>query len=163
MKEIITVELPNFKADYEVVWFDNTDFSNLTNIKQVYGVLLNENKEVLIVNVGRNWQLPGGTPEPGESPVETLIREVKEEASAEINEMVPLGYQMVSELKNCEKGKPFFQIRFVAKIKKLNKIEKDPATGVIPERKFINPQDFLKYCPWGKIGQMVIGKAVSTY
>ena len=48
MKEIITVELPNFKADYEVVWFDNTDFSNLTNIKQVYGVLLNENKEVLI-------------------------------------------------------------------------------------------------------------------
>ena len=77
--------------------------------------------------------------------------------------MVPLGYQIVSELKNGEKGKPFFQIRFVAKIKKLNKIEKDPATGVIPERKFINPQDFLKYCPWGKIGQMVIGKAVSTY
>ncbi len=43
MKEIIKVEIPNFKASYEVVWYDNTDFSSLKDVKQVYGVLLNKN------------------------------------------------------------------------------------------------------------------------
>lgn|SRR3989344_371529 len=163
MKDIITVELPNFKANYEVVWYENTDFSSLKNVKQVYGVLLNEKKEVLIIDTGRNWQLPGGTPKQGESWEQTLIREVKEEASVEIENIIPLGYQMVSEIKNQKKGAPLCQLRFAAKIKKLNKIERDPSTGNMPKRNFIDPKDFLIYCPWGKIGQHVIDKAVKIY
>ena len=39
MEEIINVDLPRFKAKYKVKWFDNVNFFNLKNVKQVYGVL----------------------------------------------------------------------------------------------------------------------------
>lgn len=163
MKEILKIDIPNFKADYEVEWFESVDFSNLKNVKQVYGVLFNEKKEILIVNTVGNWQLPGGKPEKGEGWEEALIREVNEEAGAEIDEIVPLGYQIVSELRNSQTGPPFCQLRFAAKIRKLNKPAIDPSSGKIPDRKFIAPEDFLRYCPWGKIGQHVIDKAVRTF
>ena len=67
MKDIIFVDLPGFKAKYNVTWFDNTDFSNLQNIKQVYGVLFNNNGELLIINTVENWQLPGGKTEKTEN------------------------------------------------------------------------------------------------
>ncbi len=156
MKDIIKIDLPGFKAEYNVEWFDNTDFSKLENIKQVYGVLFNNKGELLIVNTVGNWQLPGGKPEKMEELKETLVREVKEEASVEIEDIKPIGYQVISEIKGDGNGPEFCQIRFAAKIKKLNKIDTDPATGKIPKRKFIKKSEFLEYCPWGKIGQHVI-------
>lgn len=156
MDDIIIVDLPGFKAKYNVKWFDNTDFSNLQNIKQVYGVLFNDKGEVLIINTVGNWQLPGGKPEKMEKLKETLLREVKEEASVEIEDIKPIGYQIISEIKEDGNGPEFCQIRFAARIKKLNKIGVDPATGKIPQRKFIKTSEFLKYCPWGKIGQYVV-------
>ena len=163
MKEILKVKLPGFKANYGVEWFDDVNFSSLKNVKQVYGVLFNELGEILIVNTVGNWQLPGGKPEPGESWEETLIREVEEEADVEIESIIPLGHQDVSEIKEDGKGTPFCQLRFFAKISKLKDSTEDPATGKIPERKFIRPKEFSNYCPWGKIGQYVIDKANSIY
>ncbi|MBT4376128.1 NUDIX hydrolase [archaeon] len=99
--------------------------------------------------------MPGGKLETGESWEETLIRECIEEADVEIENIIPLGYQKVSEIKE-EKEKPHFhQLRFAAKIKKLNESTIDPATGKIPERKFIHPEEFLEYCPWGEIGKHI--------
>jgi len=163
MDEILKVELPKFKASYNVKWSDEVDFSNLINVKQVYGVLFNELGEILIVNTVGNWQLPGGKPEEGESWEEALVREVNEEADVEIDHIIPLGYQYVSEIKKLGNGNTFCQLRFLAKISKLNESSKDPATGKIPERKFIRPDEFSNYCPWGKIGQHIIDKATSIF
>src|SRR3989344_3211776 len=162
MKEILNVELPNFKASYNVSWFDETNFSNLKNVKQVYGVIFNDEGKVLVINTVGNWQIPGGKPEKGENWEETLIRETKEEASVEIEKITPLGYQIVSEIKKDGSGPEFCQIRFAAKIKKINKQEVNPATGKIPIRKFIEIKEFSDYCPWGKIGQYIVEKASKT-
>ena len=163
MKEILKVGLPGFIADYNVEWFDDTDFSNLKDVKQAYGILFNDIGEILIVNTVGNWQLPGGKPESGESWEEALIREVEEEVDAEIENIIPIGHQYVSEIKSEGVGSPFCQLRFFAKISKLNDPTKDPATGKIPERKFIKPEEFSDYCPWGKIGQYVVDKANSIF
>ena len=163
MKETMKVELPGFKAEYNLEWFDNIDFSSIENIKQVYGIVFNEEGEILIVNTVGNWQLPGGKPEEGESWEDTLIREAIEEADVEIEGLVPIGYQRVSEIKDKKEGETFAQLRVFAKIKNLNELTKDPATGIIPKRKFIKPEEFSSYCPWGKIGQHVIDKANHIY
>lgn len=159
MKEILKVELPGFKASYNVEWLDETDFTNIPNVKQVYGILFNESGEILVVNTVGNWQLPGGKPELGESWEEVLIREVREEADVEIEQIVPVGHQYVSEIKEDGQGKSFCQLRFFAKISKINDSTEDPATGKVPERKFIKPEEFSDYCPWGEIGQHVVNKA----
>ncbi len=161
MEEIINIDIPGFKASYKVRWFDKTDFSNLKNVKQVYGILFNNQGKILIINTVGNWQVPGGKPEKGESFEETLIRESFEEADAEIEHIYPLGYQLVSEIKNGVQGEEFCQLRFFARIKSLKDPTKDPATGKIPERKFINPKEFLDYCPWGNIAKYVVAKAKS--
>jgi 8-oxo-dGTP pyrophosphatase MutT (NUDIX family) len=159
MKEILKIGLPGFKADYNVEWFDNVDFSNLKNVKQVYGILFNEEGKILIINTVGNWQLPGGKPEEGESWKDALIREVMEEADIEIEQIIPLGHQIVSEIKDEKSGEVFCQLRCLAKISKINELTEDPATGIIPERKFIDSSKFSDYCPWGKIGQHIIDKA----
>ncbi len=45
---------------------------------------------------------------------------------------------------------------------KLKKQTVDPATCIIPERKFIKPEDFLYYCPWGRQGEAMIRKALQV-
>lgn len=47
---------------------------------------------MLIGTDGRTWGLPGGRPEPGESPADTLRREVAEEACATVTSCRLLGF-----------------------------------------------------------------------
>jgi len=159
MKENLKIEVPGFIAEYNIEWFEDIDFLKIKNIKQVYGILFNKEGRLLIINTVGNWQLPGGKPEKGETWEETAIRESLEEADVEIEDLIPLGFQKVSEVKKNKNLSPFYQIRFVANIKKLNESSIDPATGNIPERKFIKSEEFLKYCPWGEIGQHIINLA----
>jgi len=42
-------------------------------------LVFDENKNILIIRENRGWELPGGGIEQGESPQETIIREMKEE------------------------------------------------------------------------------------
>ncbi len=104
--------------------------------------------------------MPGGTPEGKETPEETLIREVDEEADLELQDLQPLGYQKIENLDN---GQIFYQLRYFAKIKKIKPQTIDPANGKINERKFIAPEYFSKYCPWGNVGEEAIRLAKEIY
>ena len=52
------------------------------------------------------------------------------------------------------------QLRFFAKVVKINEQTIDPAHNKILLRKFINPKDFLKYCPWGNTGKAMLSKSL---
>ncbi len=106
----------------EIIWYDNTNFEELPNITQVYGVCFNNKGEILIISLdGKNWSLPGGTPEKNDhSYEETLIREVLEEGDCEIDKIIRLGYQNSRFI-----GKPkseHQQLRYVAKIRRIFKL-----------------------------------------
>lgn len=144
---------------FNVEWHETNDFSKIKPITQVYGICFDDKGRILIINTGKNWLLPGGTPEKGESFKKTLKREAREEGDVEIYDLRPLGYQKVWEKKN----KAIYQLRYFARVSKVNKQTVDPAVGKILKRKFIKPSEFLKYCHWGKIGKKIINLAVEEY
>jgi len=137
-------------------------FKKLKPIRKVYGVLFNAKGEIVIVKINNKWLLPGGAIEKGEDAEKALIREVNEEADVEIEEIRPAGYQKVIVYENKKKRETFYQLRYAAKISNIKKQTPDPAVGYIPERKFIKPKDFLKYCPWGNIGKAIVKNAVEV-
>jgi 8-oxo-dGTP pyrophosphatase MutT (NUDIX family) len=158
MKEIM---LWNNKK-YQMEWFDNTDYSKLKNITQIYGVLFDKSGKICLVRptIPRGWRFPGGKIEPGENCKQALIREADEEADIEIDNIVPLGYIKVTPLEKDTAEKVHCLLRATGRITKIKKQTLDPAEDLINERIFIDPKDFLKYCPWGKVGNAVVEKAM---
>jgi 8-oxo-dGTP pyrophosphatase MutT (NUDIX family) len=150
--------------EIDLFWHEETDFSKLGNVTQVYGFLFIENGKICIVshNDGRLWALPGGGPEPEDkSYEETLIRESDEEADIEIANIKALGY-IEGDYRDKPQGKRQ-HIRMYGEIIKINEQTIDPAYGKILLRKFIKPEEFLDYCPWGKTGKRMIEMAVEVW
>ncbi len=143
-----------------LTWHDETNFAKLKNITQAYGIIFNKKDQILLVSIKKGrWGPPGGGPESEDrSFEETLKREVLEEADIEIEKIIPLGYQNAVFLDKPNSDHQ--QLRYFAAVKKILPQTKDPAYGIIPKRKFINPKDFLKYCPWGNTGKAMIEKAL---
>jgi ADP-ribose pyrophosphatase YjhB (NUDIX family) len=67
-------------------------------------VCLVDDQVVLISDDGRRWGLPGGRPEPGERPEDTLRREVEEEACATVTACRLLGFTRGTCLRGPEQG-----------------------------------------------------------
>lgn len=139
--------------DIVYTWIPTDDVGNFSPVTQVYGVCVDNDGKILIIK-DKRWQIPGGTPEEGESFTETLKRELLEEAQTEVGELLPLGVQEVSYPNNPDKeqGDLFYQYRYVAKIKKINPMQADPDTGRIYERKFVSFDEIGEYVKWGDVG-----------
>ncbi len=146
---------------YELTFVDSTDFSDLKPITHVHGLCFDQKGRIAIVKIDNDWSLPGGKIEPGENFEQTLIREVDEEADIEIKNIAPLSYQKV--VKNQNKTSIIYQLKYAALISKIKKQTIDPDEGIIRKRKFIKPEDFLSYCPWGNTGKAMINKATEWY
>lgn len=128
----------------------NDDFSELKNVTQVLGVVLNDENEILMVSEdGKSWSLPGGTIEEGETYVQTLKREVYEESAVEIDEniLVPFFYLEAFRVRDGAQEFETSQIRYVSKVKKVDKFEKDPG-GNHQYREFFKIDDIEKYLHW---------------
>lgn len=85
-------------------------------VRQVYVWYLTSDHKFLIVSKdGRNWQLPGGKPDPGESLVQTAVRELAEETGVSIADLADqlkfFGYNRVTELSDGGPDITYLQVR----------------------------------------------------
>ena len=139
-----------------IEWIPGESYKRFSPITQAYGFCFKDNKLLIIQSIDlKHWQVPGGTVEPGETPEETLVREVDEEANIKISDIKYLGAQ-----KTYAKGEdPVYQLRFAARIEKLLPRKLDPAAKIIARRRFINPDDFAKIADWGISGEAIAKEA----
>ena len=125
-------------------------------ITQVYGYCFDDSGRVLLLKDGDTFTLPGGKPEFDESIEDTLRREVLEEAQTIIDDILFIGYQRVEGDNQWFNGKPYSQLRMIARIEKMLSNAIDPATGRQYERFLYTPQQVQNTLQWGESGQAQI-------
>ena len=112
-------------------WYTVTDKSQIPNLpwQQVYAIGNLDGRVPLITSLTceKEFNLPGGRTEPGETIEQTIAREMIEECNMRVIEWQPLGYQHLTE----PDGKQIFQFRVYAKLEKIDEFVNDPGGGVI--------------------------------
>lgn len=138
----------------QYIWHDSTSIEGLHPITQVSGVCFDEQGRILLLRQtnepGKLWNIPGGHPESGESPEQTLAREVYEETTVKIGECALIGYQEV-----VDDGKSVaYQLRFAARVTQVDPPQIDPAKGTIHKRLFVSPEEVMDYITYPQYREM---------
>ena len=107
---------------------------------QVSGYVFNDQNQLLIVKNGKTWTIPGGHPEANETYLQTLDRELMEEACITLKDVNYLGAVEV-----VEDGETYYQLRYTAKVKDVLPFKQE---WEISERKFVDLEDLPKYIKW---------------
>ena len=141
---------------YALEYEDCNDFSILPKelCTQIRSVCFCDGKMVVGLH-GDSWAPIGGTIEIGETPEQTIVREVLEEANMDVLESKPIGYQKVTD----EDGKIEYQLRTWCRVKPRGAFVADPDHGV-KEIKFIDPKDYKQYFDWGEVGDRIVKRAM---
>lgn len=144
-------------------WIKTSNIDKYNPVTQVYGIIFNKKKEILVCREDENsrWLIPGGHPEEGETFEETLNREALEEADVEVEDIQPLGVFKV-EFSDDPK-KIIYQSRFVSKLKKLNPQTEDPSSKKTWERKFVSAEKISEYVKWGEAGDAMFKDAIELH
>jgi hypothetical protein len=110
------------------------------------GICFTENQKIILVNDGKQWSIPGGRPEENESLEQALVREIAEEACAEVVEYQYIGCIKTSELyPELYRNMPvFYKARYWARVK-INTF--NPQFETI-ERIEVLPQNFENMLGW---------------
>ena len=137
-------------------------FDSLKPITQVYGIMLNETKDKIMVvyNKGDMWILPGGKVEENEKPLETLVREMHEETNCDVDleQTTPLFYQegfLFDSVNDKWLNQVGFQTRYITVVKKYRKFISDPDNGDIIETKWISFSEIPEYLKWGETALLI--------
>lgn len=117
---------------------------NLTDQRhtQVSGYVFNEQNQLLIVKNGKTWTIPGGHPEANETQLQTLERELMEEACVTLKDVHYLGAVEV-----VENNQTYYQMRYTAKVDNVLPFKQE---WEICERKFVDLKDLPNYITWSK-------------
>lgn len=133
-------------------WVAAEAFEGLSPIAQVYGVCFDEHNRVMVIRQpGDAWNLAGGKPELGETPEQTLRREVLEETNVTLGECGMIGYQKVTK----DDGTVKYQLRYACRIARVDKVQVDPATGVTHDRLFLPAEKVTEYIEYPQIVSIV--------
>ncbi len=124
-------------------------------VRQVYGLIFDEQGRMLVCNDRGRYNLPGGHPEHDEDWLQTLERECIEEAQAEYQRPMYLGYVEVTETRGGV-TEVYAQLRFVAALSHLRPEAPDPVTGRAYAREFHPPGDVARLLGWGLHGDRQI-------
>lgn len=123
----------------KLLWHEGFELTNQKHT-QVSGYVFNDKNQILIVKNGKTWTIPGGHPEQGETHLETLNREMMEEACVTLKDINYLGSVEV-----VENGETYYQLRYTAKANEVLPFKQE---WEISERLFINLEDLTKYIKW---------------
>jgi len=150
MKPTYVEEIDWKGAQYTLEFFKTHDFSDISPKAQSGGICFaDDDHVVLFKHIGGYTSMPGGTIEEGETPGETLKREVMEEVTCEVVEYGPIGYFRVSR-KN-EPGRVWYQLRYWAKV---NCLEETPDPDGKTLHRVIVPYDKASdELGWGERGK----------
>lgn len=131
--------------DYEKVaenvymkWIEGFNFEN-KKYTQVSGYIFDNDNNMVIVK-SENWTIPGGHPEKGETPLETLNREVMEEACITIKDIKYLGAVEV-----VENGNTYYQLRYTAHVDEILPFKKE---WEVSAREFVSLSNLQDYIAW---------------
>ena len=136
-------------------WYTVTNKSQIPDLlwQQVYAIGNLNGQVPLITSLTceKEFNLPGGRTEPGETIEQTIAREMIEECNMHVIEWQPLGYQHLTE----PDGKQIFQFRVYAKLEKIGEFVNDPGGGVIKNTMVYLSQvnSLIKY---GEIGERMV-------
>ena len=123
----------------KLLWHEGFELANQKHT-QVSGYVFNDKNQILIVKNGKTWTIPGGHPEQGETHLETLNREMMEEACVTLKDINYLGAVEV-----VENNETYYQLRYTAKVDEILPFKQE---WEISERLFINLEDLTKYIKW---------------
>ena len=123
----------------KICWIENFKI-NEEKYTQVRGYIFNDKNELLIVKNGKTWTIPGGHPEPNESQLETLEREIMEEACITIKDIRYIGAVEV-----VENGQTYYQLRYTAKVSDILPFKNEWETS---ERLFVSLEKLNEYISW---------------
>ena len=127
--------------DCKICWIKGFELNGERHT-QVSGYIFNAKNQLLIVRNENTWTVPGGHPESGETPLETLNREVMEEACVTIKNIKYLGAVEV-----VEKGDTYYQLRYFAMVDEELPFNQE---WEISERVFVDLENLQKYITWSK-------------
>src|SRR3989344_4552611 len=136
-----------FGRKVTLTWIETHDPNELLKyfpVTQAYGICFNSQGEILVLDQEGNneWTLPGGTVEEGETPRETLEREISEEADVTVADVHLLGVQRVEDPQNSDVHKhTHYQALYFALVDLVLPQTPDPAKNRIHERRFVPSSD----------------------
>lgn len=123
----------------KMLWHEGFEVTTERNT-QVSGYIFNDKNHLLIVKNGDTWTVPGGHPEEGETKLETLEREIMEEACVKLKDIQYLGGVEI-----VENGETYYQLRYTAKVKEILPFKEEWETS---ERIFVDLADLTNYIKW---------------
>ena len=132
-------EYEQISTNCKMKWQEGFEITN-QKYTQVSGYVFNDDNQLLIVKNGNTWTVPGGHPEQGETYLDTLNRELMEEACVTLKDINYLGAVEV-----VENGETYYQLRYTAKVNELRPFVQEWEIG---ERLFVDLNDLPKYIKW---------------
>ncbi len=130
----------------------------IEKVKQVYGIVLNPQNQILLVhNLNSGWGLVGGKIETGETLLQCLEREVYEESAVvlDLDTIEEAFYQEVYFQTDSAWELDSYQIRFIARIKEINEFVSDPAGGVDAVR-WVEIDRLSEVLEWGQTTELIV-------
>lgn len=112
--------------------------------------------KIVLVHHAKSGLVPvGGHIEEGETPEQTVVREVLEETNMKV-----LAQKMIGYIDIHEPDRVIRQTRSVCLVEPYGDFVSDPDNGEVSEIKLIDPVDYKQYFDWGEVGDRIMQRAV---